>query len=219
MVSLMKKQTSSKLDVALPLITAALVVGGAIFLGVLSGKTGGNSGDYITKINNSQAYFRGAENPKVALTEFSDFQCPACRTLSPVLKDLIEKYPDEVKLYFRHFPIFGHSESQKAAEAAESAGEQGKFWEMHDKIYENQENIGTENLKRFATELGLDMDRFNSALDSSKYQQKVLADRDEGLKLGVNATPTLFLNEGKLDPAEFGKLSDLVKEELAKNNE
>lgn len=215
----MKNQTSSKLDIALPLITVAFVVGGAIFLGILSGKPGETSGDSITEINNSQAYFRGAESPKVTLTEFSDFQCPACKNLSPVLKDLIENYPGEVKLYFRHFPIPGHSESQKAAEAAEAAGEQGKFWEMHDKIYENQENIEADDLKRFATELGLDMDRFNSVLDSSEFRQKVLGDRDEGLKLGVNATPTLFLNERKLDPAEFGKLSDLVKEELAKNNE
>lgn len=216
----MKKRERSKLDMVFPFITVALVIGGAIFLGILSGKGGGGTlGELTVVLDNSQAHFKGAEEAKIILTEFSDFQCPACREIAPRLKKISENYPQEVKLFYRHFPLPQHTEAQKAAEAAEAAGEQGKFWEMHDKIFDNQENIKVADIEKYASELGLDMAQFNEALDSSKYRSKVLDDKNEGQKIGVNATPTVFLNGRKLSSSDLGNLSDLIEKEIGKTNE
>ena len=194
----MKKYERSKLEIAFPFIVVVLVIGGALLLGILSNTSGGGSSDGPTvQLDNSQAYFFGAEDAKVVLTEFSDFQCPACRSLSPVLKNLVDSYSKEVKLYYRHFPIPGHTEAQKAAEAAEAAGEQGKFWEMHDKIFENQASLGVDNYKKWASDLGLDSEKFNDCLDSGKFADEISKDTADGAAAGVSGTPGFIIN-GKL---------------------
>ena len=146
--------------------------------------------------NNSQVL--GSEDAKVTIVEFSDFQCPACGAAHPVVKQVIKEYGDRILFVYRHFPLLAtHQYALKAAEAAEAAGEQGKFWEYHDILFVNQDNLRTEDLKSYAKQVGLDMKKFNEALDSGKYKDKVLADLDDGEKFGVTSTPTFFIN-GKM---------------------
>ena len=137
----------------------------------------------------------GSEDAKVTIVEFSDFQCPACGAAHPVVKQVIKEYGDRILFVYRHFPLLAtHQYALKAAEAAEAAGEQGKFWEYHDLLFANQDNLKTEDLKNYAKQIGLDMKKFDEALDSGKHKDKVLSDLDDGEKFGVTSTPTFFIN-------------------------
>jgi len=143
--------------------------------------------------NNSQVL--GSEDAKVTVVEFSDFQCPACGAAHSVVKQVIKEYGDKILFVYRHFPLLAtHQYALKAAEAAEAAGEQGKFWEYHDILFANQDNLKTEDLKNYAKQIGLDVKKFNEALDSGKNKDKVLSDLDDGEKFGVASTPTFFIN-------------------------
>ena len=143
--------------------------------------------------NNSQVL--GSEDAKVTIVEFSDFQCPACGAAHPVVKQVIKEYGDRILFAYRHFPLLAtHQYALKAAEAAEAAGEQGKFWEYQDILFANQDNLKTEDLKNYAKQVGLDMKKFNGALDSGKHKDKILSDLDDGEKFGVTSTPTFFIN-------------------------
>ena len=117
----------------------------------------------------------GDRDAKVVVVEFSDFQCPACGVAVSIVKEVAEEYGDKILLVFRHFPIISqHPYALKAAEAAEAAAEQGKFWEYHDKLFENQENLKDGDLKQYAEELGLDMKKFEDALKTGKFKEKFL---------------------------------------------
>ena len=160
----------------------------------------------------------GDKDAKVVIVEFSDFQCPACKAAHPIVKRITSEYGKKILFVYRHFPLIAaHQYALKAAEAAEAAGEQGKFWEYHDLLFANQENLKTENLKKYAEELGLDMNKFNEALDSGKFKDKVTSDMDDGENLGVSSTPTFFINEqmhkGVLPYDQF---KGLIDKELAK---
>jgi len=137
----------------------------------------------------------GNRDAKVTIVEFSDFKCPACVSAHLVIKQIIAKYGDKILFVYRHFPIVtADQHALKAAEAAEAADEQGKFWEYHDILYANQENLEESDLKKYAKRLGLDMDKFEKALSSGKFKDKVTRDMDDGVKLGVRGTPTFFIN-------------------------
>ena len=160
----------------------------------------------------------GDKDAKVVIVEFADFQCPACGAAHPIVKQITQEYGDKILYVFRHFPLVAaHRYALKAAEAAEAAGEQGKFWEYHDLLFPNQENLKTEDLKRYAEELELDMNKFNEALDSGKFKDKVTSDLDDGEKLGVTSTPTFFINgqihKGVLELRQF---KSIIDEELEK---
>lgn len=144
---------------------------------------------------------KGAADAPITVEVYADFQCPWCRrfTLGPERR-LEEEYVSKglVRLLFRHFAFLG-AESRWAADAAECANEQGRFWDYHDKLFEEQsgENVGTfskENLKRFAAELDLDAEQFNRCLDSGKYSAKVREETAEGQRKGVRGTPSVFVN-------------------------
>lgn len=155
----------------------------------------------------------GDRDAKVVVVEFSDFQCPACGVAVSIVKEVAEEYGDKILLVFRHFPIIStHPYALKAAEAAEAAAEQGKFWEYHDKLFENQENLKDGDLKQYAEELGLDMKKFEDALKTGKFKDKVRGDLDAGEKFGVNATPTFFINgevhRGVISLEDFKKIID-----------
>ena len=113
---------------------------------------------------------RGPENAKVTIVAFSDFQCPFCSRVVPTLDKIMKEYPGQVRMYFRHNPLPFHPDAPLAAEAALAAQDQGKFWEMHDKLFTNQQNIKRPDLEKYAGELGLDMGKFKSALDSSAHK-------------------------------------------------
>jgi len=146
----------------------------------------------------SDSHVLGNNDAKVTVVEFADFECPACQAGYPIVKKLTQDYGDKILFVFRHFPILtGHPYALEAAEAAEAAGEQGKFWEYYDFLFESQGKLTDDDLRGYAKTLGLDMTKFNAALDSDKYKDKVMADLADGEKLGVDATPTFFINGKK----------------------
>jgi protein-disulfide isomerase len=139
-------------------------------------------------------HVRGDKNAKVTLVEYSDFQCPYCGAVTPTLEKILSDYKGKVKLIFRHYPLSFHENAQKAAEASECASEQGKFWEMHDKMFTNQSALTVDNLKQYAKDLKLNTTKFNSCLDSGKYAQKVKDEETQGTQYGVEGTPATFVN-------------------------
>ncbi len=147
---------------------------------------------------------KGSDKPKLTLIEYSDFQCPACAVYYPVVKQLAEEFKSDVLFVYRNFPLPQHANAFPAARAAEAAGKQGKFWEMHDKLFETQ--IAWENsvrpygtFSRYATELGLNLDQFEADYDSSAVKNKIDADIKSGQSAGVNGTPSFYLNGVKIN--------------------
>jgi len=139
---------------------------------------------------------------KVTIIEFSDFQCPFCGRAQPTLKQIIQDYGDKVEIVYKHFPLSFHQYAQKAAEASECARDQGKFWEYHDILFENQNALDLTSLKKYAKDLNLDTGKFNSCLDNSEKASVVEKDFNEGLARGVDGTPTFFINNEVLVGAQ-----------------
>jgi protein-disulfide isomerase len=159
------------------------------------------------------SHIRGDFNAPITLVEFSDFECPFCGRHLPTLNKILSDYPNQVRLVYKHFPLGFHPNSQKAAEASECADEQGKFWEYHDKLFENQPTgYSLDKFKQWAKDLGLNSGKFNDCLDSGKFAQKVQADFQEGAEKGVNGTPTTFVNgqliSGALPYESFKQIID-----------
>ena len=154
---------------------------------------------------------KGSASAKVSIVEFSDFQCPACGAFYPTEKKLLAEFGDVVRFTYRHFPLPQHPFAQKAAEASECAAEQGKFWEMHDKMFENQENLTIDDLKSYASQLGLDTAKFNSCLVGGKYATEVALDQSFGNSIGINATPTVFINGEKQDDTSYVALKSAIQ--------
>ena len=141
-------------------------------------------------------YVRGDKNAKVTMIEYSDFECPYCSRHNITIDKVLEEYKGKANLVFRHFPLSFHPNAQKAAEAVECAGEQNKFWEMHDIIFKanTAKQMGVEKWKTSAKELGLDTSKFDSCLDTGKYASKVKSDMASGQAAGVRGTPAVFVN-------------------------
>ena len=162
----------------------------------------------------------GNVNSKIVLIEYGDFQCPPCASAVTIVKPLIKKYSNDIVFVFRNFPITStHPNAKAAAAAAEAAGLQDKFWPMHDKIYENQVEWSSASIterntifSRYATEIGLDLDKFNTDLSSSNIIKKINLDLAIGKEDGVNATPTFKLNGEQLT---VDQLEDAIKARLA----
>ncbi|VVB92027.1 Thioredoxin [uncultured archaeon] len=161
---------------------------------------------------------QGLKDAPVTIIEFSDFQCPYCaKFYFQTLPQIRENYINtgKVKLVYRDFPLSFHQYAQKAAEAAECAQEQGKFWEFHDKIYENQSALNNDNLKQYAKDLGLDIKEFNTCLDSGKMSQEVMKDFQDGSSYGVTGTPAFFINGKKLVGAQpYEAFQRIIEQEL-----
>ncbi len=158
---------------------------------------------------------KGPANAPITIVEFSDFQCPFCSRVNPTLAQVREKYGDKVRIVFRQYPLPFHQQAQKAAEASLCAGDQGKFWEMHDAMFANQQALGVDQLKEQATKLGLKADEFNSCLDSGKHAAVVQKDLKEGQAAGVNGTPAMFINGRFLSGAvPFEQVADIIDDEL-----
>ena len=139
-------------------------------------------------------YVKGNKDAKVSIIEYSDFQCPYCGRQKATVDQILADYGDQVSYVFRHFPLSFHENAQKAGEAYECAAEQGKFWEMHNKLFENQSDLSVDNYKAWAKELGLNTSIFNDCLDSGKYTDKVKNGLTDGTKYGVQGTPATFIN-------------------------
>jgi len=141
------------------------------------------------------AFVKGPTDAPVTLVEFTDFHCPFCGRAVATLKDVMREYDGKIRWVFRDFPIASlHPRAPKAAEAARCAGEQGKFWEYHDLLFESQSPATIEDFKRPAEQLKLDLKSFGQCLDSGKHRAAVEADVQEGARLGITGTPTFFIN-------------------------
>ncbi len=147
---------------------------------------------------------KGRESASAVLIEYGDFQCPACKAYYPIVKELAAELPDRLLVAYRHFPLRQtHAQAQLAAQAAEAAGAQGKFWEMHDRLFERQNDWANNReakdiFVRYAEELQLDRGRFESDLEAASMTDEIERDYRSGLAAGVNSTPTFFLNGEKL---------------------
>jgi protein-disulfide isomerase len=142
-----------------------------------------------------KGFVRGPKDAPVVVVEFSDFQCPYCKTVVGTLKALAAKYPTQVKWVFRDFPIAAlHPGAAKAHEAARCAGDQGKFWEYHDLLFEKSPQHSPAELKQYAQDLQLDAAKFGQCLDAATHQEAVSSDMEEGARLGVTGTPSFFIN-------------------------
>lgn len=161
---------------------------------------------------------KGNKDASVTIVEFSDFQCPYCgRFFAKTLPSIEENYikTGKAKLVFRNFPLGFHPNAQKAAEASECANEQDKFWEYHDKLFENQNELDALSLKKFAKDLGLDSQKFDACLDSGKMASEVLKDFSDGSKYGVSGTPTFFINGISLVGAQsYASFQQIIEQEL-----
>jgi protein-disulfide isomerase len=152
-------------------------------------------------------HVRGPEDAPYTLVEYGDYECPDCGRLYVILRDLQQDIASRLRIVFRHYPLSGiHHHAQQAAEAAEAAGAQGKFLEMHTLLFERQNALRPKDLIRYAEELALDVDRFREELKNEKYSERVRADFLAGVQNGVYGTPGLFLNGVRYD-GEWGKES------------
>jgi protein-disulfide isomerase len=155
------------------------------------------------QVNPHRGFARGPKDAPVVIVEYSDFQCPFCKSVLATVNEIMARYPEKVKWVFRDFPIATlHPTVPKAHEAARCAGEQGKFWEYHDLLFERSPSHSPDQLKQYARELTLDGPAFTRCLESGKHQAEVDQDVQEGTRLGVTATPTFFINGRLLSGAQ-----------------
>jgi protein-disulfide isomerase len=162
-------------------------------------------------------HLRGPHNARVVIVEYGDFECPACAQAEPLIRLLLDQHPHDACIVFRHFPLREvHPNAERAAEAAEAAAAQGKFWEMADTLFKNQLDLSYAALCRYANALELDMARFERELAEHSYRQRVLDDMASGNAKGVRATPGFFLNDRLVD-ASFGfdRLAEAVRKAMA----
>ena len=156
----------------------------------------------------------GNANAPVTIVAFTDYQCPSCAAMHPDLERLVKESGDKVRLVTRDFPLNQHAEAFKAAEAAEAAREQGKYWEYIHILMRNQSTLSVDKLKAFAGELALDRTRFDSALDSGKFAESVQRDLEDGMKLGINGTPAIFVNGRRVSAKGYDELKATVEQAL-----
>ena len=159
---------------------------------------------------------RGVAGARVEIVEFSDFECPYCRQLLPVLEKLLAKHLPDVRLVWKHFPLPMHQHAGPAAEAAACAGEQGRFWEYAERLFDNQLALERDDLRRYASDVGLDVPRFVACVASVRHRSTVERDMEAGRRLGVAATPTVFINGRMVSGlAPLDVYDRMILEELA----
>jgi len=160
----------------------------------------------------------GSPSAPVTIVEFSDFQCPFCRQVAPTLDRVRETYGDKVRVVWKDFPLTQiHPQAFKAGEAAHCAAEQGKFWEYHDQLFANQQALLPGDLKKYAADLGLDAAQFDQCVDSAKYGERVSEGVAQGTRLGVNSTPTVYINGRLVAGAQpYETFAAIIDEELSR---
>ena len=174
------------------------------------------AGDANNEGIEEMTHFKGNADAEIVLVEYSDFQCPACRAMYPIVSELMEQYGESLRFEYRHFPIErAHPYAIQAAMAAEAAGQQGKFYEFHDALFENQAQWSqspTPNVlfAQYAEQLELDMDTYRRHANASVLRDKVRAQQQEGLEAGVTGTPTMFLNGERMQYSTYDQFLEQV---------
>ena len=201
-------------DLILGLGFMAMIGGGIALLMVFGGGKSGQTASLVASLEDQK---KGNSSAGVTLVEYSDFQCPACGAYFPLVKKLTEEFGDQVQFIYRHYPIFQiHRNANGAAWAAEAAGKQGKFWEMHDLLFTNQafwsESPDANGLfETYASQLGLDPLKFKSDMNSEEVKEKVRKDYQSGVEAGIAGTPTFFLNGTELEnPRSYEQFKAII---------
>lgn len=199
----MSQQTKVLLSIIV--LSIAILAGAIFFLSKNSTPTPSSQSIADPKILvRENSHKIASDSAKVTLVEFGDYQCPACGVIYPIVKEVVKEYEGKINFVFRNFPLSQHKNSQMAAEVAEAAGAQSKFWQMYDLLYKGQADWG-ENAKPieffmlYAKNLGLDEKKFNDDISNNKFSDVINQDQNDGLSLGVNSTPTFFLDGQKLE--------------------
>lgn len=204
----MRNLTSeAKILIGIGLATAVILIVGLFFLSnnPETAPTASNTKiNDVAKVIKPDSHKIGSDSAKLTIVEFSDFQCPACKVAEPGVEQFLKEYQDKIRFVYKHFPLPQHKNAEKAAQASEAADEQGKFWQYHNKLFASQADWSElsaseaqEKFIQYATELGLDTNKFKEGLESNKFDPKVKADLNDGLSLDVNSTPTFFFNNEK----------------------
>jgi protein-disulfide isomerase len=168
------------------------------------------SGVTLTVPVGERDHVRGPADAPITLVEYGDFECPFCGMAYPTVKELGRRLGDRLRIVFRHFPLRDqHPHAQQAAEAAEAAAAQGKFWELHNRLFEHQEALDDADLVQYAADLGLDTEQFRRELSEQRYRDEVQQDVLSGLRSGVRGTPTFFINGVRHEGA--WELDDLLE--------
>ena len=210
-------ETKILLGIAIATI-AILIIGIVVLNGAQKTQSVANT-NHLVGDNSNQ---RKGKNTKATLVAFSDFQCPACAAAEPFLAKLLKEEEGNITFAYRHFPLPQHQFGLLAAKAAEAAGKQGKFWQMHAILFQNQQEWSTTTdplpkFTKYATSLTLDKTAFLGDMRSNEIQQKIDADISDANVAGVNATPTFFLNGKKLNLSSFSSLETEVKKMIYNN--
>jgi protein-disulfide isomerase len=162
--------------------------------------------------------WKGGANATVTIVEFTDYECPSCGATQPVLEEVVKEFGDKVKLVVRNFPLGQHTHAFKAAEASEAAREQGKYWEYASLLFSNQKALEVDKLKEYASRLGLDRTKFDAALDSGRFAGKVKRDLADGDKIGVDSTPSVFINGKRARERSKDALKTAIEAALKETN-
>jgi protein-disulfide isomerase len=188
------------------LVSIVIIIGSFYGLVKLAGNSSNqNSSGILTPAISDQDWSQGNKNAKTTLVEYSDYECPACAEFYPIIQRLIADNSDKLLFVYRNFPLQQHANANITAYAAQAAGKQDKFWEMHDILFTNQNQWAVlgdarNQMIQYAAQLGLNTDQFKKDLDSQAIKDKISADYQSGLDSGVNATPTFYLNGKQLPP-------------------
>jgi protein-disulfide isomerase len=171
----------------------------------------------VHEVDANQGPSKGPQDAPLQVVIFSDFQCPFCARLEPTLTQLEKAYRQQIRMVWKNYPLPFHENARPAAEAALAAQAQGKFWEMHDKLFADQRHLDRATYEKYAGELGLDLARFRADLDAQKYQDAIDADRKDAEAAGVTGTPAVFINGRKIMGAyPFETFKQIADDELAK---
>lgn len=174
--------------------------------------------EYVQDIDISGSPFKGPEDAPVVLTIFDDFECPYCARLVPVLDQVVKQYPEAVKLVFKHFPLRNHKHAVKAALASMAAEKQGKFWEFHDLLFANYNQLSDEKIEEIAQTLNLDMERFKTDMQDPALVNTIRQDIMQAVNAGVRGTPTLFVNGKRLQDRSMEGFQEAIEKELKTNS-
>ncbi len=211
--------------------TKSIILWGSVVVGIVAlvfllAKYGNSSTSSSTSLStavSAEDQAKGAETPRITIVEYSDFQCPACGSTYPIVKQVVESYPDDVQFVYRHYPLTTiHQNAQLSAQASEAAALQGKFWDMHDVLFNTQaqwSNLDnpTDFFATLATSIGIDEAQFRSDLTSSAVKQRVSKNESEANAMRLPGTPSFFFNGSLIDhPGSYAGFKTLIDAELAK---
>lgn len=202
-----------KAFIGIGLVTLLILIGGVFFISKSDTNNSNNPSNNTTTLSSEQKklldvvpddYFKGNKNANVTIVEYLDFECEACGAYYPLVKQMADEYKNDIRIVNRYYPLMGHKNGLPSAWAVEAAAKQGKYWEMHDVLFENQKSWGERPtadpkiFEEYATQIGLNLEQFKNDVASKEVKERVQRDMSSGQQLGVNGTPTFFLNGEKI---------------------